>query len=169
MSRLITYKNRKETNRIVLHDSHTLPEVCECEQVDRWAELARDGGRQMGLLDTGYHYIIERNGVVVHCRDKKVIGSHTPGHNMDSIGICLVGGREDLGEFAQGIDNFTTAQKISLFRLIYDLLVDYPNAEVVGHSEIQRYRNKNLPPCPPLDMDIIREDVKLFVERGYLL
>lgn len=166
MQSLIKYRDRKETRLVILHDSHTRPDVTQVEDVPRWAVLAHSGGLKMGLLSIGYHYIIERDGEVVECRGREKIGSHTPGHNLDSIGVCLVGGRE--WDVEDGIDNFTEDQKRSLLRLLHSLRQAYPGIRLKGHSEVQRYRDKRHPPCPPIDMDLLREDLDLYA-KGYIL
>lgn len=166
MTSLLKYKPRRETNRIILHDSHTLPNVTQTEDVPRWAALAHDGGLKMGLMSIGYHFIIERDGAVVPCRDRHLVGSHTPGFNLDSIGVCLVGGREELG--GDGVDNFTGEQRHALLRLLHELRQEYPCVDIVGHTEVQRYRRRDHPPCPPIDMDLLREDLELFA-KGYVL
>lgn len=160
MTSLIRYKPRKATTRIILHDSHTDPSVVGTADVPRWSALARRGALEMGLLDTGYHYIIERDGKVSEGRSRHLIGTHTPGHNMDSIGICLVGGRSKNSHI--GEDNFTALQWHSLFLLIIDLSCEYGHLDVYSHTEIQKYRNKSLPDCPPVDMDDVRQELALF-------
>lgn len=162
MSPTITYKPRTETTVIILHDSHTPPDICTTEDVPRWSVLAHSGGLKMGILSIGYHFIIERDGEVVPCRGIDLIGSHTPGHNMDSIGVCLVGGREEID--GDGVDNFTEAQRTSLLELLHDLRLKYPGVKLKGHTEVQRYRKRDTPPCPALDMDILREDLDLFAQ-----
>lgn len=152
MSGGIKYKTRTATTRIILHDSHT-------STGQSWHPEARDGGLKMGLLGIGYHFIIERDALVIETRERHLIGTHTPGHNMDSIGVCLVGGRDELGLPA---DNFTPAQYEALMELLWDLRVDYPGAKLFGHSEVQRYRNKTLPNCPFIDMDDLRQDLAVY-------
>jgi N-acetylmuramoyl-L-alanine amidase len=41
--------------------------------------------------DVGYHYFIDRHGVVVKGRDENQVGAHVKGHNRFSIGVCLSG------------------------------------------------------------------------------
>lgn len=160
MSRMIRYKTRAETKRIILHDSHTQPDFGKVEDVTRWKALAWDGGLKMGLLGIGYHFILERDGHVEETRDRHLIGTHTPGHNMDSIGICLVGGREH-GDYL-GHDNFTEDQYRSLLELLSELRQQYGPIPILGHSEVQRYRNRSLPNCPPIEMDDLRQDFEVF-------
>ena len=116
----------------------------------------------MGILSIGYHYIIERDGTIVPCRGRELIGSHTPGHNMDSIGICLVGGREEEG--GEGVDNFTKEQRYSLLKLLHELRQAYPGVKIKGKTEVQRYRRRDAPDSPPIDMDLLREDVELYAQ-----
>lgn len=162
----LKYKVRQETTLAILHDSHTRPDVCAVEDVPRWADLAHQNGLKMGLLSIGYHFIIERDGTVVPCQEVDRIGAHTPNFNMESIGICLVGGREEEG--GDGVDNFTRDQRISLLRLLHELRTKYPGLKVRGHSEVQRFRRAGHPPCPPIDMALLREDLDLFAQ-GYVL
>jgi hypothetical protein len=46
---LFRYRPRPGTSLIILHDSHSPPEVVHAEAHLRWH------GRQMGLLDVGHH------------------------------------------------------------------------------------------------------------------
>lgn len=166
MKRPIEYKARATTTRIIIHDSHTPPEIGQVEEVSRWHLDAHKGAQRMGLMSIGYHFIIERDGSVVSGRDIDRIGSHTPGHNMDSIGICWVGGRDPEGEPE---DNLNHTQRDAMLRLCVDLMNIYGNLKVFGHSELQRYRNPNLPKCPYMDIGLFREDLKLYKELGITL
>ena len=161
MARLIKYRPRAETTRIILHDSHTIPDIESIDEVTRWRDQAWDKGLKMGLLDIGYHFIIERQTpYVVETRDRTLIGTHTPGHNMDSIGICLVGGRE-VGVDG-GVNNFLKTQIDALFDLIYGLRQEFGFIKLVGHSEVQKYRNRMLPDCPTIEMDDLRQDLDIY-------
>ena len=154
--RTITWKPRTATRRVILHDSHTEPEVENAE------DYLRFHGRKMGLLDVGYHYLIERSGARVVCRPVRLIGSHTPGHNMDRIGICLIGGMSPTGP----VDNFTYQQKIGLAELWCSIEVLYPDIPLVGHSEVQRFVDRRA--CPAIDMDDLRRDLAFFKSTGVM-
>lgn len=163
---LLIYKDRDRTNRIIIHDSHTPPDVAQVTEISRWNLTASENALYMGLLSVGYHFIIERDGEVVNGRPHKQVGSHTPGHNMDSVSICLVGGRDLEGN---GEDNFTSLQRKATIKLCAWLRRRYgDHVEVLGHTEVQKYRNKSLPPCPMLDMELLRDDIKLY-EMGIIL
>lgn len=165
-SSAIRYKRRATTTRIILHDSHTTPDITSGDEVPRWKALARDGALRMGLLDIGYHLIIERDGTVAEGRDIELVGTHTPGHNMDSIGVCLVGGRLDMDTSG---DNFTSDQWAALFSSIYELKGRFGALDVLGHSEVQRYRNRALPNCPPVDMEDVRQELLLYEHNRRIL
>lgn len=154
----IKWKPRLRTEHIIVHDSHTQADV---EDV---VGLLRHQGLKSGLLDIGYHVVIERDGRVVECRKRDLIGSHTPGHNLYSIGICMIGGRGPAGEPE---DNFGFDQRFALVSLLADLLHAYPQAEIVGHAEIQHILTSPHS-CPALDMEQLRLDLKMFQATGVI-
>lgn len=59
------------------------------------------------LKAIGYHYVIDRSGLVLTGRHVDEIGAHAKGYNQKSIGICLV-----------GLDQFSPAQWSSLAHLV---------------------------------------------------
>jgi N-acetylmuramoyl-L-alanine amidase len=107
-------------------------------------------------MEVGYHLLIERDGSTVPCRPVDTIGAHAPGLNHHSIGICLIGGEDESG---QPVDNFTPAQMGALVGSITLLRMAYPEAKVVGHSEVQKVRRgkHGRRQCPMLDMNKLRE------------
>lgn len=117
----------------------------------------RAQGRELGLLDIGYHFVIERDGRVFTGRPLAAVGSHCPGFNDDSVGICLAGGHE-------GRDDFTDAQRDSLLPLLSYIQHEYPDAalEVRGDSELRRWRRGS--PCPALDMERLRADIRRYID-----
>lgn len=150
---MIKYKMREETKRIILHDSHREPPYDI-----PWLDEARREALRMGLLSTGYHFIIERDGRVFEIRPRLLIGTHTPSHNLDSLGVCLDGGRE-AGQVA---DNFTDEQFDSLKSLCIELRAQFRGPfgekgelEVVGHDETIRHK-RNGPQCPAFDVESFR-------------
>lgn len=145
---MIHYRPRPRTTLIVLHDSHSPPEVVHAEAWLRWK------GRQMGLLDIGYHALIEADGAVIATRDYASVGSHTPGYNHESIGVCLIGGCDHDGNPA---DTFTSAQRLALGGLTAELQETFGPLRLVGHSELPEYRRHK--PCPALDMNALRTEI----------
>ena len=44
------------------------------------------------LQHIGYHFVIDTDGTVETGRREGETGAHVKGHNLNSLGICLVGG-----------------------------------------------------------------------------
>mgnify|MGYP003654821226 CR=1 FL=1 len=84
---------------------------------------------ERGWSDIGYHFFIKFDGTVHKCRPDKYQGAHCVSVNDKSLGICIEGG-------FNGIDNYTDIQKHSLFALLQEKKLKYPNAAVIGHGHI---------------------------------
>lgn len=94
--------------------------------VDRWH-------RARGFRCIGYHYLVLRDGTVEQGRPENKVGAHCLGHNSRSIGVCYVGGLDNVT--GKPADTRTSAQKDALGILIRDLCGRYPGATVHGHRE----------------------------------
>lgn len=118
----------RNINLIVVHCSATNPLI-------DWG--ARDidylHRRQNGWSSIGYHWVIRRNGIVEAGRQESIPGAHVKGHNLNSIGVCLVGG-VDLDNRPE--PNYTTSQWASLKTLLVSLKLRFPNARIVGHRDL---------------------------------
>ncbi|MEQ8409112.1 MAG: N-acetylmuramoyl-L-alanine amidase [Gammaproteobacteria bacterium] len=86
-----------------------------------------------GWDDIGYHYVIRRDGSLEDGRPIEHTGAHAAGHNHDSVGICLVGGKGDDNEPEF---NYTMAQIKKLHALISILREQFPGIEVIGHRDV---------------------------------
>lgn len=86
-----------------------------------------------GWAGIGYHYFINEYGDVENGRPEFWPGSHVKGWNEESIGICLSG---------RG-PNFNDEQWGTLRRLVLELKRRYPDAEIVGHRDLDENRT-----CP---------------------
>lgn len=71
-------------------------------RIDEWRKR-----QNPDLKAIGYHYVIDRAGLVLTGRHVDEIGAHAKGYNQKSIGICLV-----------GIDAFSPAQWNNLAHLV---------------------------------------------------
>lgn len=98
--------------------------------------------KRMGAGDIGYHFIIDRTGVIWQGRDWKYQGAHTSGANSNNIGIMLLGNFE----FQQP----SSAQLNSLSGLTASLARKYglSRSDVYGHSDFCKTQcpGKNLKP-----------------------
>jgi N-acetyl-anhydromuramyl-L-alanine amidase AmpD len=108
---------------IVIH--HTGAEQKNARQV-------RDYHRRLGWRDVGYHYLIERDGVVVPGRPPSMRGAHclAGGMNHKALGIALLGNLEERPPLP--------AQTAALQGLLRRLVREYriPPANVLGHREV---------------------------------
>lgn len=122
----------REINRIIVHCSAT-PAGMDIgrDEIDQWH-------RDRGFNGIGYHFVIRRSGDVEIGRPENEVGAHTRGHNEDSIGICLVGGKASF--------NFTADQIAELVELVEALEDRYPGATVHGHNEFSAKL------CPQFDV-----------------
>lgn len=112
---------------IVVHCSATPPSMdIGAAEIDTWH-------RKRGFRRIGYQDVIRRNGIIEAGRPHSVPGAHTLGLNSKSIGVCLIGGvSQDDRHTAE--DNFTEAQFISLNVYLKTLMLDYPQAQIIGHG-----------------------------------
>ena len=99
--------------------------------------------------DMGYHYYIELDGTLKNGRPESVEGAHCKCHNRHSIGICLEGGLDRDGQFA---DTRTDRQRATLKELLGRLKTVYPKALIVAHHELNPSKY-----CPCFDVSEYRQ------------
>jgi N-acetylmuramoyl-L-alanine amidase len=112
--------------KIVIHCTDTFADM------DIGVDEIRQWHLERGFSDVGYHYVIRRDGAVEQGREETTPGAHVRGHNANSLGVAMVGGK------ARGDEspvNFTSAQWGALDRLISKLKAVH-RAEVVGHCDL---------------------------------
>lgn len=128
----------RKIDEIIIHCSDT-PEGREVSvsEIDRWH-------RQRGFACIGYHYVIHLDGSVEKGRPDSQIGAHCKGHNLHSIGICYIGGKDKANKVAK--DTRTERQKVAIRNLIRELFISYPTATVHGHNEFAKKA------CPCFDV-----------------
>ena len=126
---------RKATNHIIIHCAYTPPSM------DIGADEIRQWHLDRGWSDIGYHFVIRRNGSIETGRTQSVSGAHVKGHNWDSVGVCLVGGKAEDSNTDEM--NYTKEQMHSLWILVNRLKREYPDADVCGHNEFDEHKT-----CP---------------------
>lgn len=129
----------RDISKIIIHCAATLPTM------DIGAEEIRTWHVQRGFSDIGYHYVIRRDGKIEKGRDIGIAGAHARGHNINSIGVCLVGGVDAHND---PCDNFTDKQKRALQKLLSFLTLTFPASEVLGHRDLPNVRKA----CPSFDV-----------------
>jgi hypothetical protein len=124
-------EHMREVNRIILHwlgpgDSH-----------DYVSQAAVDGIRSYhinvnGWSDIGYHWLIDRTGVLYKGRPEAIIGAHCYGANTGSMGINCMYGTED--------KTVTKETLAALVDLVMDICTRYnitPTAtSIIGHKDV---------------------------------
>lgn len=131
---------RTSTQWIVIHCSDTPARMVnvDAKEIDRWH-------RERGFLKIGYHFVIKRDGTRERGRMLDEIGAHVIGYNNKSVGVCLVGGRADVGTDPE--DNFTAEQWVTLHSTLIELKKQYPTAKIVGHRDMASQKQ-----CPSFDV-----------------
>jgi len=126
--------------KITIHCSATKPSMnTTVEDIRRWHTDPKPNGN--GWSDIGYHYVVERNGIIREGRPLEEVGAHVKGHNEGNIGICLIGGMSEDGkpEF-----NYTGTQMEGVLEIVRDLKCKFGyDTEVLGHNDLDS--NKTCP------------------------
>ena len=118
-------------NRVIIHCSATKGDV-SAATIRKWHTEDRR------WRDIGYHDVIRTNGNIEKGRPIEQAGAHVQGHNADSIGICLAGGRD-------GTPSYTPEQWASLELLVRGYVAKY-GCTVHGHNDFT-----NAKTCPNFD------------------
>ena len=129
----------QDIDAIVIHCSATREGVdVRASDIDKWH-------KERGWSMIGYNYVIDLDGTVeigrplsmsgAHCADKGFSGKP---YNLHSIGICYVGGLDRNGHSK---DTRTDAQKLSMHKLVMELIEKYPITDVLGHRDASPDKN----------------------------
>jgi len=106
--------NRKTTQLILVH--FTGSQETDYRQI--WSESLQEG-----VLEIGYHYLIERDGKLLMGRHQSKAGFHYPEFDAVSIGIGVAAER----------DGMSDEQSIALTLLLDKLQKDYPSVEKIKY------------------------------------
>lgn len=118
----------RSISKIIIHCAATHPDQ------DVGVEETRQWHKARGWSDIGYHAVIRRSGVIEFGRPAERVGAHVRGHNVGSLGICLVGGHGSAAD-DQFDEHFTPAQKVMLVGMLRGLKLALPHATIHGHNE----------------------------------
>ena len=124
---------------IVIHCSAT-----RCDRRFSLEDLIACHDARFGF--TGYHWYITKDGTTYQTRHEQLVGAHAKGYNQHSIGICYEGGLDAQG---RPKDTRTPEQKATLHALLKSLLVDYPEAPILGHRDLPNVSKA----CPCFDAE----------------
>lgn len=134
-------KSSRTINEIIVHCSGTP------EGKDMTVEQITASHKKRGFTTIGYHYVVYRDGSIHNGRNVNVSGAHCTGHNTHSIGVCYIGGLENIPGVAYDKlpikDTRTAKQKAALLKLLKDLKALYPKAKIIGHRDTSPDKNGN--------------------------
>lgn len=138
----------REITDIIVHCSFTKPREGQnprigVAEIRRWHTDPKPKGR--GWRDIGYHYVIKRDGTLQLGRPIGQQGAHVRGHNVGSVGICLVGGMNK--RTGKAINDYTDEQWQTLTMVVGGLTIQHPGAKVSGHNDWT-----NAKTCPNFDV-----------------
>ncbi|MEL4307440.1 N-acetylmuramoyl-L-alanine amidase [Joostella sp. CR20] len=112
---------------IVLHCTAT-SQNAKVESIQRyWKQTLK-------WRNPGYHYIIDKDGLIYNLLPIDAIANGVKGHNYNSIHISYIGGIDKQGK---AYDNRTPKQVISQLELIDELKEQFPDAKIVGHRDFK--------------------------------
>jgi N-acetylmuramoyl-L-alanine amidase len=80
-----------------------------------------------GWKRPGYHYLIDKDGVIHNLHPEEQFTNGVKGYNMQTINVCYIGGLK--------VDDRTDAQKAIMLGLLKHLKGKYPNALIQGHRD----------------------------------
>ncbi|WML33232.1 N-acetylmuramoyl-L-alanine amidase [Clostridium sp. OS1-26] len=112
----ISYGNKPDS--IVEH--HAEAKSCTIEEIHQWH-------LDNGWAGCGYHFFVRKDGSIYRGRPEDAIGSHCPGMNNHSIGICAE------GDYMT--ETMPASQKQSLIELGIYIKNKYGIKNVYGHKE----------------------------------
>jgi len=138
----------REITDIIVHCSFTKPRENQSPRIGvkvirQWHTDPKPKGR--GWRDIGYHYVIKRDGTLQLGRPIEQAGAHVRGHNLTSIGICLVGGMDK--RTGKAVNDYTDEQWQTLTMVVGGLTNQFPGSQVSGHNDWT-----NAKTCPNFDV-----------------
>ena len=101
--------------------------------------------KQKGWKNPGYHFVVRRDGSIVQLLDVSQVSNGVKGYNHCSINVAYIGG---VDARLNTIDNRTDAQKKTLRQLVNKLKRDFPDADIVGHRDLDKGKD-----CPCFDVN----------------
>lgn len=138
----------REINKLIIHCSGA--EEGTFEGIRAYHKAPPPEGK--GWDDIGYHYVVDKEGVVHPGRSDSTVGAHCQNHNEDSLGICAI-----------GLWDFTDKQMNALVDLIHEKMGQYALNwdQVHSHNEFDtaKAQHKSCPNIPGAVLRLIARRV----------
>ena len=116
--------------------------VCHCTATDQDATVKAIKNfwkNNLGWKNPGYHFIIEKNGIIHNLQPIDKLSNGVRGYNANSIHVAYIGGRL--------IDDRTPQQKASMRSVVKVMQSMFPDAKVQGHRDFPNVSKA----CPRFD------------------
>lgn len=97
-------------------------------------ESFKEQRQQEGFPDSGWHFVIDRDGGTFADVSVDEVGTHTLGFDSESVGVLLVGGVDAKGKPEA---NYTAKQLATLNILVWNILDTHPEAKPLGLKDVQ--------------------------------
>lgn len=136
----------REISWIVVHCTATQPETEKKAILNYWKNV-------LGWKNVGYHFLIDRFGVIHELARLDQITNGVRGYNKNSIHISYIGGIDNNGKPK---DTRTPNQKYSMEVLVYEMKKKFPDAIIQGHRDFGV--NKS---CPSFDVKSWIKEINL--------
>lgn len=127
----------KKIDFIVVHCTATPQNTKIDAIVNYWRKV-------LNWKNNGYHFIIDKNGLITDLTPIEKIANGVKNHNANSIHISYIGGIDEKGNPK---DTRTLAQKNSLIYKLRELKIKFPNAKIQGHRDFEGVQKA----CPCFD------------------
>lgn len=100
-------------------------------------EDIRKGHKDRGFTDIGYHYLVDRAGVVHPGRPEDTVGAHCAGMNAHTLGIAYIARGNDKKSNEPYGTYMTEPQRLSLEKLVAQKLKErkLDEYDVSGHND----------------------------------
>lgn len=127
----------RDIKYIVVHCTATQPETEKRAILDYWKN-------NLKWKNVGYHYLIDRFGVIHELARLDQITNGVKGFNSVSVHLSYIGGIDTKGKPK---DTRTPNQKYAMEVLLYELRKKFPKAKIQGHRDFPNVNKA----CPSFD------------------
>jgi hypothetical protein len=101
--------------------------------------------RKRGCFSCGYHWIVNRAGLLIPGRPEGECGNHIVGYNDKSIAVCFIGMPGSV----------TKRQREMLQKLLLGLARKFPSARLATHAGL----DPKTPDCPGFPLKNLLKDI----------
>jgi len=160
--KLVKPITRKRINQIIIH--HT-------GKNDTVQKLIGNHIKNKNYTKIGYHFLINKNGVIYQSRDLKYVGAHCFKKNKNSIGIAFLGNYNRIAPSDKQLISFR--KLIKLLEWNYRIIHIYSHNSIIYKMIKKRFYVSKLPDINPLLIESVekfqefQESIPVKIEKKY--